>query len=165
MFYEVREINIADYITEIETVIRLAFADVAEEFHLTPTNCPKHPSFLSDTDLIEPLSWPEVVCFGALLDDTLVGFTAIFPKSSRVYELTRLCVLPEHRHAGLGSKLVQAALHSAEAYGARKVVIGIIAENARLKRWYEGHGFRATAVREYAHLPFKVCEMERETIF
>jgi ribosomal protein S18 acetylase RimI-like enzyme len=37
-----------------------------------------------------------------------------------------------------------------------------MAENTRLKRWYEGYGFRETAVKKYPHLPFTVCEMDRE---
>ena len=163
MFYEVRELNnIIVRNTEIGTVIRLAFADIAKEFHLTPTNCPKHPSFLSDSDLTHSLSRPGVLCFGALTDDTLVGFVAIWPKDQGVHELTRLCILPEHRHAGLGARLLQAAVQAAREHDACRIEIGIIAENERLKRWYEKHGFRATAVRGYAHLPFQVCEMERE---
>ncbi|MDR2686183.1 MAG: GNAT family N-acetyltransferase [Oscillospiraceae bacterium] len=163
MFYEVRAIsNIAGRSAEIGAVIRLAFADVAEEFHLTPTNCPKHPSFLPDSDIIEQLSRPGVICFGALANDTLVGFVSVWPKRRGAYELTRLCVLPEHRHAGLGAGLLQAAVQAAEERGARKIEIGVIAENERLKCWYGRHGFRATAVRAYARLPFAVCEMALE---
>jgi len=164
MFYEVREFSDPlRYINEIGAVIRLAFADVAQEFHLTPENCPKHPSFLSDADMLEPLARPGVLSFGALAsDNTLVGFVAIWPKGQGAYELTRLCVLPEHRHAGLGARLLQAAVQAARGRGARKIEIGIIEENERLKCWYETNGFQATALREYAHLPFTVCEMELE---
>jgi len=163
MFYEVRELdNPGERIAEIGALIRLAFADVAEAFHLTPTNCPKHPSFLSDSDMLEPLARPGAICLGALSDNLLVGFVAIWPKGRGVYELTRLCVLPEHRHAGLGTQLVDIAVQRAKAQGAQKIEIGIIAANERLKHWYEGHGFRATTEREYAYLPFTVCEMERE---
>jgi len=163
MLYEVRKIgNPAQRIMDIGAVIRLSFADVAVEFELTPENCKNHPSFLTDSALLEPHSRPGVRCFGAFAGSALVGFAAIWPKGPGAYELTRLCVVPEHRHAGLGAGLVQAALQAAKAQGASKIEIGIIAENERLKRWYEGLGFQEKAVRKFAHLPFAVCEMERE---
>lgn len=177
MFYEVREINFDEHMSCVCEVIRLAFADAAEEFHLTPQNCRYHPAFLSDSDFAGSLCRPGVICFGAFTpDDGLAGFAAVWPKTEDsfatdqppaaygpgTYELTRLCVLPAHRHAGLGARLMEAALQAAKAHGAHKIEIGIIAGNGRLKAWYEGHGFRAAAVREYGHLPFTVCEMERE---
>jgi len=118
--------------------------------------------------LAEPLLRPGVICFGAFANNANqakhmpLGFVAIWPKGRETYELTRLCVLPEHRHAGLGARLLLAALQAVKGHGARKIEVGIIAENERLKRWYEGHGFRVVAMREYGHLPFTVCEMERE---
>jgi len=177
MFYEVHGIDIGLCLPAVGAVIRLAFAGVAEEFHLTPRNCRYHPAFLSDSDLAVSLQRPDVICFGALADDLLVGFAAVLPKGpdafapepdkqapqgQGTYELTRLCVLPAHRHAGLGARLMQAALQATKEHGARRLEIGVIDANERLKAWYESHGFRATAVREYAHLPFRVCGMERE---
>jgi len=174
MLYEVKEFNISEQLHMACECIHLAFADVAEEFHLTPRNCAKHPAFLSDSDLADSLCRPGMICFGAFFENVLVGFTAVWPKvedsfamdqpiapSPDTYELTRLCVLPEHRHTGLGARLMQAAILSAKEHGAQKIEIGIIAENERLKAWYERHGFRVTAVREYRYLPFTVCEMER----
>jgi len=161
MFYEVRELILKNHPSEACDVIRLAFADIAEEFHLTPQNCQNHPSFLTDTAILDSLLRPAVICFGAFADNALVGFAAIWPKRHDAYELTRLCVLPEHRHAGLGGQLLQAAVQAAKECGARKIEIGTIEANERLKRWYESHGFRATAVKSYKHLPFRVCEMEQ----
>ena len=176
MLFEVRELAVNDCLPAVCEIIRLSFATVAEELHLTPQNCQYHPAFLSDSDLAESLCKPGVICFSALENGLPVGFVAIWPKGKDAfaidqgqpvaqdpdtYELTRLCVLPEHRHAGLGARLIHAALQAAKEHGAQKIEIGIIAENERLRRWYESHGFRATAVREYGHLPFTVCEMER----
>ncbi|MCL2494282.1 MAG: GNAT family N-acetyltransferase [Oscillospiraceae bacterium] len=177
MFYEVHEIeNARENVAEIGAVIRLAFSDVAQAYGLTPENCRYHPAFLTDSDFAASLCRPGVSCLGAFAADSeLVGFAAVWPKAedafsgepkrnitADVFELTRLCVVPAHRHTGLGRQLVQAAVQSARENGACKVEIGIIAENERLKRWYEGLEFRAAAERAYAHLPFAVCEMERE---
>jgi len=176
MLYIVREIAIQEYLPAVCEVIRLAFATVAEELHLTRQNCRYHPAFLSDSDLADSLCRPGVLCFGAISNDIPVGFAAVWPKSEDAfamdqapvapacdaYELARLCVLPEYRHAGLGARLLQAAFQAAKEHGAQRIEIGIIAENERLRRWYEHNGFTVTAVREYSHLPFTVCEMERE---
>jgi hypothetical protein len=82
MFYEVRELESAfGRIAEIGNVIRLAFADVAEEFRLTPANCPKHPSFLTDADMLGSLTRSGAACFGALANGALAGFAAIWPKT------------------------------------------------------------------------------------
>lgn len=191
MLFEVRELKIEDFLPGVCNLIRLAFSDVAEEFHLTPQNCRYHPAFLSDSDFADSLCRPGVICLGAFANDLpgpprspqaswgdLVGFAAVWPKTEDAfaidqspvlqcpdtYELTRLCVLPEHRHAGLGGLLLRFALQSAREHGARNIEIGMIAENERLRAWYERHGFRVTAVREYAHLPFRVCEMERTAL-
>jgi len=95
MFYEVCEVSPGDCGADLAAVIRLAFADVAEEFHLTPQNCQNHPAFLSDADTLDPLYRPGVICFGAFAaDGMLSGFAAIWLKGRSVYELTRLCVLP-----------------------------------------------------------------------
>ena len=114
--------------------------------------------------MLEHLQRPGVISFGAFANDSndaLVGFVAIWPKGHGVYELTRLCVLPEHRHFGLGKQLAKAAFQSAKEHGACRLVIGIIDANERLKRWYGELGFREERKREYSHLPFAVCEMER----
>jgi hypothetical protein len=42
-----------------------------------------------------------------------------------------------------------------------KVSIGIINENTILKKWYADYGFIETAIKEYSHLPFNVCLMEK----
>ena len=162
-FYEVREIKIfAEKSAEIAAVIRLAFTDIAEEFHLTPQNCPKHPSFLSDSDMLHSLSNSTATCFGAFDNhEKLVGFAAVWPKRKGVYELTRLCVLPARRHVGIGTQLMQAALDYAKAQGAHRIEIGIMDENERLKRWYAAQGFCEGEKKTYVHLPFTVCEMER----
>jgi hypothetical protein len=45
--------------------------------------------------------------------------------------------------------------------GGKKVSIGIINENRRLKDWYISCGFAETGTRKFEHLPFEVCFMER----
>ncbi len=39
--------------------------------------------------------------------------------------------------------------------------VGLVDENAVLKRWYAALGFRETGKKRFAHLPFTVCFMEK----
>ena len=48
-----------------------------------------------------------------------------------------------------------------KAQGAKKVSIGIVDENSVLKNWYKLYGFIETGLKQYEHLPFAVCFMEK----
>lgn len=169
MFYEVREIDLwcappddrTPSICNIAALIRESFADVAVQFHLSPSNCPRHPAFLSESAAANSLHQPGVISFGAFCDAQLIGFAALVPLPG-AYELTRLCVLPEHRRAGVGEMLLHKAFTCAKAQGAEQMEIGIIAAHTSLKKWYIRHGFYETAERNYSGLPFLVCHMTRE---
>jgi hypothetical protein len=49
----------------------------------------------------------------------------------------------------------------ARAAGGRKLSIGVVDENAVLKRWYAAQGFRETGRKRFPHLPFTVSFMEK----
>jgi len=155
---------------DIVDIIHRSFATVAEELGLTRRNCPGHPAFLPHGELARTLLLPGVICFGGFADEemadtsALAGFAAMWPKARHIYELTRLCVAPERRHAGLGRLLMDEAARRAKAEGARKIAIDVIDENVRLKAWYLAYGFRETGKHTYPHLPFTVCEMELDII-
>ena len=48
----------------------------------------------------------------------------------------------------------------AVALGGRKIEIGIIEGNTRLKDWYAANGFVHTGTKRYASVPFLVGHME-----
>jgi ribosomal protein S18 acetylase RimI-like enzyme len=77
-------------------------------------------------------------------------------KSPDVFYMKRLSVLPEFRRRGAGGLLLRHAVREAVAMGAGRVEIGIIADQAELRRWYEGHGFRVKGEKRFDHLPFTV---------
>jgi hypothetical protein len=47
-------------------------------------------------------------------------------------------------------------------YSKEEVKIGIINENLKLKKWYIDYSFIELAVKQYPHLPFNVCFLEKE---
>lgn len=152
------------------TVIRLSFAPVAAEFGLNQNNCPGNGAFLQE-DVLKDLFRRGVLMFGLFLRGTLVGFVALKPKKRNMdsfgfpsvvkeWYVEKLSVLPEHRNHGFGATLIRAAAQAALDRGGESLHIGIIAENQRLKNWYEKQGFKETGIKNFPHLPFTVCYMQ-----
>lgn len=99
--------------------------------------------------------------YGAFHDGTLVGFVAIEKADDTVYYMEKLAVLPAYRHLGYGARLIRHVMDTVRESGGKKVSIGIVDENTVLKNWYARNGFTVTGIRQFAHLPFQVCFMER----
>lgn len=153
----IRPIKAEDKQTLVD-VIRRACATVAKRFGLTPENCPKTAAFYTvdrlETDLERGMQ------FYLLEEDADVcGCVALEKAKPGVYYLGRLAVLPEHRAKGYGTALVRHAFAEATAIGARRIEIGIIAEDVELTQWYRRFGFELTGTKTFDHLPFLVAFM------
>jgi ribosomal protein S18 acetylase RimI-like enzyme len=145
---------------ECAGVIRKAFITVADEFHLTKENAPTNPAFLG-ADSLEKMRSKGAVMFGAYENETCIGFVAAQKANEDTFYMERLAVLPEYRHGGIGRKLMDTVFEYVKENGGKKVSIGIINENTRLKNWYIQYGFIETGRKHFEHLPFEVCFMER----
>ena len=95
-------------------------------------------------------------------DGRQIGFVAIEKASDEFYYMEKLAVLPEYRHRGFGKKLMDFVSDYVKAKNGKKISIGIINENSRLKTWYQAYGFEETGLYQFEHLPFVVCFMEKE---
>ncbi|MDR1464201.1 MAG: GNAT family N-acetyltransferase [Oscillospiraceae bacterium] len=159
----VRPVDIQRHTAAIAALLHQGFGTVAAEFGLTQENCPSNPAFLPEAALLEQLTRHGTRCFGIPDEHSgqgeWLGFAAIWPLRNQTWELTRLCVAPLLRHAGLGRMLLDAASEAAWTNGAQTLHIGIVDGNTRLKTWYQAYGFRETALKHYPRLPFTVCEM------
>ncbi len=149
---------IRDDIHALTQLIRDASRDVAERFHLTSENAPKHPSNCQD-DWIEAAMDNGIVFY--VLEDaqTLCGCVAMEQARPDLCYLERLAVLPQFRRKGFGEALVQHVFEEARQRHIRRVEIGTIAENVELTRWYEKLGFILKEMRTFPHLPFQVAFM------
>jgi GNAT superfamily N-acetyltransferase len=156
----IREIDSENELKNSARVIRSAFRTVALELNLIRENNPTHPSFMTTGRLKEDRN-RDVKFFGLFLEDGQIGFIAIERADAALYYIERLAVLPEYRHRGYGKKLMEFAFEYIRANGGTKVSIGIINEQIILKNWYKGLGFEEMSTREFAHLPFTVCFMEK----
>lgn len=139
-------------------IIRRSFKDVAERFHLTRDNAPRHPSNCT-AEWVQKNMERGVAYFIIENEKHAVGCVALEQANSEVCYLERLSVLPDQRRRGFGKALVEHVLSEAKLLAAKRVDIGIIAEHAELKDWYERLGFIEGESKEFPHLPFRVTFM------
>jgi ribosomal protein S18 acetylase RimI-like enzyme len=99
--------------------------------------------------------------FGLFDNDEQVGFIALEQSDNGTFYLEKLAVLPEHRHKGFGEALTDFIIEYVKNAGGKKISIGIIYENKTLLKWYKQFGFIETGTKNFPHLPFTVCFMER----
>lgn len=143
----------AEDLPECLTVIHDSFRTVAEEFGLTPENCPKHTSFLPLTFLETQMKWGWHM-FALYAGKRIIGYMSLSKSSECEYELHNLAVLPAYRHSGFGRQLLDHAKETVKALGGTAIKIGIIEESTVLKNWYIANGFVHTGAKKFDHLPF-----------
>ena len=143
-------------IIRITAIIRAAFGVVARRFDLTPENCPKHPSNVSEHWVARDLA-RGVRYYLAWQDQQVVGCLGVERASAETCYLERLAVLPDHQRLGVGAALVNHGLDRARRLGAKEVGVAIIAAQTELARWYRKLGFTPTGTRRFDHLPFEVA--------
>lgn len=156
----IREAGPAD-ISLLASLIRVSFLDVAERFHLTPENCPNHPSNCTG-DWIERDLAGGITYYILENKGVPAGCVALEKAQQDRVFLERLGVLPGHRRKGFGQALVNHFFIVAHALGAQEISIGIIAGNTELKRWYQKMGFVERDTKAINHLPFLVTFMTYE---
>jgi GNAT superfamily N-acetyltransferase len=144
----------------LASLIRGAFADVAERFGLTPENAPNHPSNCTP-EWIQSAFARGVRYYLLRGPQGAVGCVALEHAEAEVCYLGRLGVLPPFRGRGLGKALVDHVVEKARELDARRVELGIISAEAGLRKWYEKLGFSATDTVQFEHLPFEVTFMRK----
>lgn len=157
----IREISNDNELEKSIDVIKESFATVAKDFNLTEMNCPTNPAFITFEKLKE-IAKKGIRMFGLYYNDKQVGFVAIEKSDNANYYMEKLSVLPEYRHNGFGKKLMDFVFDFIHQENGESVSIGIINENAILKNWYKKYGFIETGTKQFEHLPFVVCFMERK---
>lgn len=156
MFEKVKNIKMLNICIEI---IRKSFETVADDFNLTIENCPNHTSFITNDKLEKQFS-DKVNMFLYEQDREYIGYFSLVKKSSKIYELNNLAVLPAFRHFGIGKKMVEYAKNYVKSLNGEMICIGIIEENTVLKEWYKQLGFKHKGTKKFEHLPFNVGFME-----
>jgi diamine N-acetyltransferase len=156
----IEKIDIKKHIDELTQLIRESFLTIAEEYGLTKKNTPNNPAFITSGDILKSISEKGVSYFGFFRGGKLIGCYALENAGQGIYYLERLAVKPEERHKGIGKMLVLDSFKKVKDISGKKVSIGMIDANKKLKRWYINLGFTETGKKDLPHLPFRVCFMD-----
>lgn len=156
--FEIKKIEIID--EDCVKVIRDSFITVANEFNITRENAPTNPAFI-EIGSLQAMKQKGIDIYGAYINNILIGLVVIEKSNESQYFMEKLAVLPEYRHNGYGSRLIDFVVETVKEAGGNKISIGIINENKVLKDWYIKNGFSETGIKQFPHLPFSVCFLER----
>lgn len=186
----IRPVTLRDDFVPLAELLNRAFAPVAEAFGLTRENSPNHNAFITGSELKAQLTgnrefylWTEQEQAHAQEEanekeekkrariqgsrqELPVGFIAIERSASApgTFYIEKVAVRPRYRHAGVGRRMMEFATERIAALGGKRISIGLIDSHNVLKSWYADQGYVQTAVRNFAHLPFEVCLMEKKLI-
>ena len=139
-------------------LIRESHRDVAVQFGLNGTNCPKHPSFCTEDWLAADFARGEKY-FVLYNNEEPAGCVAYEKPSAALAYLNRLSVLPPYRRKGYGAELVRFILDLARRDSVKTLSIGVIGEHTALLKWYGKLGFVYLETKRFPHLPFSVTYM------
>lgn len=145
---------------EYAGLLRHSFGTVAEDFGFTKENCPTHTSFVTNEQLAARYEEGGYRPYGCYADHRLVGFVSLTSRGNGVFELRNLAVLPDYRHSGYGKALIDFCKKTVAEWGGKKIRLGMIAENERLKRWYFSQGFIQAGSQKNEKLPYSIAFME-----
>lgn len=150
-------------IEQCKDVIRSSFLTVAREFGFTAENAPRFTAFATTAKrLIWQLEQEKRLMFKYCEDGKIVGYYSLCMQSENECELNNLCVSEEYRHRGIGERLLLHSFEQVKKMGCKKINIGIVEENIKLRKWYEGFGFCHTGTEKYDFFPFTCGYMTKE---
>jgi len=149
-------------LSSVVEVLNKSHATIAEEFGFTRETNPTNNAFIDNQTLRNQLS-KGIELYLLIFDDKPAGCIAIEKsvKESDTFYIEKVSVIPEYRHRGLGSKILEFAESKIHEKGGKLISISLIDSNTRLKEWYAIHGFIETGTRDFSHLPFRVCFMSK----
>jgi [ribosomal protein S18]-alanine N-acetyltransferase len=78
----------------------------------------------------------------------VAGFCSFWLVVDEIH-INNVAILPEYRGHGLGTRLMRRVLTEGLRLGATRATLEVRASNVAAKQFYEGLGFRATAVRKH----------------
>ena len=141
-------------------IFHLGYETVAIEFGLTEENCPDiGRASLPFHKLISEYE-NGTMMFAYLANGGMVGFLGMKMLDSETCGLDDIIVLPAYRRKGYGTELLAFCIQKAREIGAKKIRLGMIDNNKKLRKWYEDHGFVNVGYKQYNGTPFTVGKME-----
>jgi ribosomal protein S18 acetylase RimI-like enzyme len=159
----IKKVTAQDDFQLLSELLNDSFITVANEFGITKDNCPSHNAFINSETLKSKLTSNRE--FYRLEEDgNSIGFITIekADKKRDTFYIEKVAVHPDHRHKGLGKRLMDFATKRIIESNGKKVSVSLIDSNKILKDWYKKQGYIETGTKVFDHLPFKVCFMDKE---
>lgn len=150
-------------LSEIVLVLNVSHATVAIKFGFTKENNPSNNAFIDEPALRSQLN-KGIELYALSVNRKIIGCIAI-EKSSRetgLFYIEKVSVVPEYRNQGYGLHLMNFATAKIKESGGSAVSVALIDPHTKLKKWYAEQGFIETGTRDFEHLPFRVCFMNKQ---
>ena len=158
----IREVK-RDDIPSCVALIRSSFMTVADEYGLTRENAPGFTAFaISEERLCRQMGEENRIMRVDEEEGVFRGYYSLLIQENGECELNHLAVLPHYRHRGIGALLLKHACATAKGAGCHAMNIGIVEENAVLRRWYEQNGAIHCGCVKYDFFPFTCGYMKLE---
>jgi ribosomal protein S18 acetylase RimI-like enzyme len=156
-------VNSEQDLSVIVHLLNVSHGTVAKEFGFTRENNPTNNAFIDKLTLRTQLN-KGIDLYSMSSDGKRIGCIAIerSTKELDTFYIEKVSVLPEFRNRGYGINLMDFATSKIREAGGKIVSIALIDSNAKLKRWYLAQGFIETATKDFEHLPFRVCFMNKQ---
>ncbi len=150
-------------LSAIVKVLNISHSTVAKEFGFTKDSNPTNNAFIDEATLIAQFS-RGIELYSMAVGNKIVGCIAIEKSTKQIntYYIEKVSVIPESRNQGYGVMLMDFATSKIKESGGDNISIALIHSNKKLKNWYSSQGFIESGTRDFDHLPFKVCFMNKQ---
>jgi N-acetylglutamate synthase-like GNAT family acetyltransferase len=156
-------INSENDLSAIVNVLNVSHDTIAKDFGFTKDNNPTNNAFINESTLRTQLN-KGIDLYAMSLDNKLIGCIAIekSAKEADTFYIEKVSIIPKFRNHGYGIKLMDFAITKIKELGCKVVSIALIDSNIKLKKWYLSQGFIETGSKDFEHLPFRVCFMNKQ---
>lgn len=146
-------------LTECLQVLHRGYETVAVRFHLTNDNCPYRGRADLPLAVLTGEFLSGIKMYGYRQENRIAAFVSMNIGREQI-KLNDVVVLPEFRHRGIGTAMLNFAKSRAIGQNIPKVSLGMIDDNKTLREWYERNGFVNIGYKKYPKAPFAVGYME-----
>lgn len=156
-------VNSSNDLSAIVHVLNVSHGTVAVDFGFTKDNNPTNNAFIDESTLRNQLN-KGIDLYAMSVNNELIGCIAIEKSIKEIdtFYIEKVSIVPEHRNQGYGVKLMDFAISMIRESGGKSISIALIDSNTKLKNWYSSQGFVETGTKDFGHLPFRVCFMNKQ---
>jgi len=144
----------------ITSIINKSFMTIALQYNLTKENAPKHPAFINSDVIMTQLN-RGFKMYGYFINEQLVGCVGYWTDDGGINHIERLATLPEHRHLGIGKKLMEFVENKIMENRGKIAEVHVLDKNTTLIQWYKKMEYTIIRIDELKHLPFNSCVMNK----